>query len=190
MCVNFRFTWGWEPSYHSTWTQTLYRDASGRIQEQFEVIFCQQHSLLVSRVSTWVLNCNNRSVCFDNCCSSTSLTLSNPSWTQSENEPKNLAAASNLPRLAFAEDETEKLPAACVSSSPVAFQNAKGTLQTYVVTETQYVGRWTPPTARRWWSQGGCNGSWSLPYRLLLKVCEHACCHCCLNCFQFFSPVV
>jgi len=57
--------------------------------------------------------------------SSTSLTLSNPSWTQSENEPKNLAAASNLPRLAFAEDETEKLPAACVSSSPVAFQNAK-----------------------------------------------------------------
>ncbi|CAM6017894.1 unnamed protein product [Sphagnum balticum] len=50
---------------------------------------------------------------------------SNPSWTQSENEPKNLAAASSLPRLAFAEDETEKLPAACVSLSPVAFQNAK-----------------------------------------------------------------
>jgi hypothetical protein len=78
---------------------------------------------------------------FDNCCSSTSLNPpSNPSWTRSENEPKNLAAASSPPRLAFAEDETEKLPAACVSSSPVAFQNAKGTLQTYVVTETQYVG--------------------------------------------------
>ncbi|CAK9859747.1 unnamed protein product [Sphagnum jensenii] len=56
---------------------------------------------------------------------STSLTPSNPSWTQSVNEPKNLAAASSLPRLAFAEDETERLPAACVSSSPVAFQNTK-----------------------------------------------------------------
>jgi hypothetical protein len=61
-----------------------------------------------------------------NLSSSTSLNPpGNPSWTQSENEPKNLSAASSLPRLAFAEDETEKLPAACVSSSPVAFQNAK-----------------------------------------------------------------
>jgi hypothetical protein len=192
MCVNFRFTWGWEPSYHGNWMQTLYRDTSGRRQEQFEVIFCQQHSCLSLGGQLGCWTAITVLYVFDNCCSGISLNPpSNPSWTQSGNEPKNLAAASSLPRLAFAEDETEKLPAACVSSSPVAFQNAEGTLQTYVVTETQYVGHWTPPTARSWWSQGGCDGSWSLPYRLLLKVSEHACCHCCcLNCVQFFSPVV